>query len=225
MEEVKLIVAVNSAALHNGCRQICTHARVWHKQLWIHFSFNVLEIIIALHRFFSPFQRTHSHTQHVRWSLLTLVKAAEGHERTVKEKAFAVARLTLVHSQTREHSVRSQYFWILNDKDFSKYFILLGIYFNQGFYASILLYNARILYCLIYCLCIHALHSRIQGYSHGVFRGHGFGPLLRALHHPCFFYKPVSVHHRALNLGNIERRKLEHTSMLRRMVFNAALGM
>lgn len=205
MKEVKLTFAVNSAALHNGCRQICTHGLVWHKQLLVHFSFNVLEIIIALHRSSSPTPDTHSHTQHVHWSLLTLVKPAEGHEHTAKDEALEVGRLALLHSQTREQDVRSQYFWISNDNDFKKkYFILQRNYSDRGFYASILLYNAGHFYCLIYCLRFHALHSRIQGYSHGVFRGHGFGSLLRALHHPCFFYKPVSVHHRALNLGHIE---------------------
>lgn len=108
----------------------------------------------------------------------------------------------------------------------TKYFILQENNSNQSFYSWTLLYNAVNICCLIYCLYFLILHSRIQGNSHGVFRGHCFGPLLGALHHPRFFYKPVSVHGPAMNLSRIELSMLKHTSMVRTIImFNAARGM
>lgn len=84
--------------------------------------------------------------------------------------------------------------------------------------TCILLYIAGNHDCLIYSLYLLTLRSRIQSHSHGVFRGHGFVPLLGALHHPCFFYQPVSVRDQALNLGHVELRRLWLAEMLRRIV-------
>lgn len=63
--------------------------------------------------------------------------------------------------------------------------------------------------CFWFVVCVADSQTRIyQGYSRGVFRGHGFDALLRTLHHPHFFYKPVSICEPLPELCCVEARGL-----------------
>lgn len=156
---------MNSAALHNGCWQINTRALVWDKQLWIHFSFNVLEIIIALHRFFSPPRHSHTHTPYTCAGFSRLWSGLPFKLKVMRIRVKKVPRSRMVHTDApsdmraghlipilRTHKWQS----LQHHISFRREIIIIYTYTLLS--ACILLYISGNLDCLIYC-CVYSLST------------------------------------------------------------------